>query len=132
VTRAGTTSAFWWGPSISTSRANYDGDLAYGDDTIGEFRGKTVVVDSFSPNPAGLYQVLGNVYDWVEDCYHESYRGAPSDGSAWISEDCGSHVARGGSWLDDPRSLRSAYRLKLAAATRFRNTGFRVGRALSL
>jgi formylglycine-generating enzyme required for sulfatase activity len=132
VTRAGTTSAFWWGPAISTSRANYDGDLAYGDDTTGEFRGKTVVVDSFSPNPAGLYQVHGNVYDWVEDCYHESYRGAPSDGSAWISEDCGSHVARGGSWLDDPRSLRSAYRLKLAAATRFRNTGFRVGRSLNL
>jgi len=131
VTRAGTTSGFWWGSSMSTSRANYDGDFTYGDGTTGEYRGKTVMVDSFSPNPWGLYQVHGNSYDWVEDCYHDSYRGAPSDGSAWISKDCSFHVARGGSWIDDPRSLRSAYKLRLATATRFRNLGFRVGRTLS-
>jgi formylglycine-generating enzyme required for sulfatase activity len=131
VTRAGTTSAFWWGSSVSTSQANYDGDFVYSDGTPGEYQGKTVVVDSFFPNPGGLYQVHGNSYDWVEDCYHDSYRGAPSDGSAWISEDCGFHVARGGSWIDDPRSLRSAYRLRLPAGTRFRNFGFRVARTLS-
>jgi formylglycine-generating enzyme required for sulfatase activity len=131
VTRAGTTSAFWWGSSMSTSQANFDGDFTYGDGTTGEYRGKTVAVESFSPNPWGLYQVHGNSYDWVEDCYHDSYRGSPSDGSAWISEDCSFHVARGGSWIDDPRSLRSAYKLRLAAATRFRDLGFRVGRNLS-
>jgi formylglycine-generating enzyme required for sulfatase activity len=130
VTRAGTTSAFWWGSSMSTSQANFDGDFTYGDGTTGEYRGKTVAVESFSPNPWGLYQVHGNSYDWVEDCYHDSYRGSPSDGSAWISEDCSFHVARGGSWIDDPRSLRSAYKLRLAAATRFRDLGFRVGRSL--
>jgi formylglycine-generating enzyme required for sulfatase activity len=130
VTRAGTTSAFWWGSSMSTSQANYDGDFTYGDGTTGEYRGKTVVVESFSPNPWGLYQVHGNSYDWVEDCYHDSYRGAPSDGSTWISEDCSFRVARGGSWIDDPRSLRSAYKLRLATATRFRNLGFRVGMTL--
>jgi formylglycine-generating enzyme required for sulfatase activity len=130
VTRAGTTSAFWWGSSMSTSQANYDGDFTYGDGTTGEYRGKTEVVESFSPNPWGLYQVHGNSYDWVEDCYHDSYRGAPSDGSTWISEDCSFRVARGGSWIDDPRSLRSAYKLRLATATRFRNLGFRVGMTL--
>jgi hypothetical protein len=120
-----------WGSSMSTSQANYDGDFTYGDGTTGEYRGRTVVVESFSPNPWGLYQVHGNSYDWVEDCYHDSYRGSPSDGSAWISEDCSFHVARGGSWIDDPRSLRSAYKLGLATATRFRNLGFRVGWTLS-
>jgi formylglycine-generating enzyme required for sulfatase activity len=131
VTRAGTSSAFWWGASISTSQANFDGEFPYDESRTGEFRGKTVVVDSFLPNPWGLYQVHGNLYDWVEDCYHDSYRGAPSDGTAWTSDDCHVHVARGGSWLDDPRSLRSAYRLHLPAAMRFRNLGFRVERALT-
>jgi formylglycine-generating enzyme required for sulfatase activity len=101
VTRAGSTSVFWWGSSISTSQANYDGDLTYGDEAQGEYRGKTLVVDSFPPNPWGLYQTHGNVYDWVEDCYHDSYHGAPLDNTAWVSEDCDSHVARGGSWLDN-------------------------------
>jgi Sulfatase-modifying factor enzyme 1 len=61
-----------WGSSMSTSQANYDGDFTYGDGTTGEYRGKTVVVESFSPNPWGLYQVHGNSYDCVEDCYHDS------------------------------------------------------------
>jgi formylglycine-generating enzyme required for sulfatase activity len=131
VTRAGTSSSFWWGSSISTNQANYDGEFAYGDSTPGAFRGKTVAVDSFLPNPWGVYQVHGNLYDWVEDCYHNNYRGAPSDPTAWLSNDCDAHVARGGSWLDDPRSLRSAYRLHLSPDMRFRNLGFRVERALA-
>jgi formylglycine-generating enzyme required for sulfatase activity len=131
ATRAGTTSPFWWGSSISTSQANYDGDFTYGDGTKDEYRGKTVPVDSFQPNPRGLYQVHGNLYDWVEDCYHDGYRGAPSDGSAWISEDCSLRVVRGGSWIDDPRTLRSAYRLKVSNVFRFRNLGFRVARTLA-
>jgi formylglycine-generating enzyme required for sulfatase activity len=131
VTRAGSTSAFWWGFSISTNQANYDGGFAFGDSAPKEYRGKTQVVDSFPPNPWGLYQIHGNVYEWVEDCYHDSYRGAALDGTARISDDCESHVARGGSWLDDPRSLRSAHRLRLPATTRFRNLGFRVARSLT-
>jgi formylglycine-generating enzyme required for sulfatase activity len=130
VTRAGTISPFWWGSSISTMQANYDGDFTYGDGAKGEYRGKTVPVDSFQPNPMGVYQVHGNLYDWVEDCYHDSYRRAPSDGSAWTSEDCSLRVVRGGSWIDDPRSLRSAYRLKVSTVFRFRNLGFRVARTL--
>jgi formylglycine-generating enzyme required for sulfatase activity len=131
VTRAGSTSVFWWGSSISTSQANYDGGFTYADRHQGEYQGKTLVVDSFAPNPWGLYQTHGNVYDWVEDCYYDSYHEAPLDGTARISEGCDSRVARGGSWLDDPRSLRSAHRLRLPVATRFRNLGFRVGRTLT-
>jgi formylglycine-generating enzyme required for sulfatase activity len=130
VTRAGRTSVFWWGSSISTSQANYDGDFTYGDDARGEYRGKTLVVDAFLPNPWGLYQTHGNVYEWVEDCYHESYVGAPVNGAAWVSGDCIFRVARGGSWLDDPISLRAAHRLRLPATTRFRNLGLRVARVL--
>jgi formylglycine-generating enzyme required for sulfatase activity len=62
------------------------------------------------PNPLGLYDMVGNVFQWVEDCYNQNYDGAPNDGSAWISGICSFHVARGGSWLDDPKDLRSASR----------------------
>jgi formylglycine-generating enzyme required for sulfatase activity len=93
VTRAGTTTPFWWGSSISTSQANYNGNYTYGGGARGEYREKTLPVDTFQPNPWGLYQVHGNVSEWVEDCWNDS---APSDGSAWTSGDCSSRVVRGG------------------------------------
>ena len=74
VARAGTTTPFWWGSTISTSQANYDGNYTYGGGPKGEYRQKTVPVDSFQPNPWGLYQVHGNVWEWVEDCWNDSYR----------------------------------------------------------
>src|SRR5262249_45008391 len=96
VTRAGTTSPFWWGSSISTNQANYSGD-PYGEGEKGENRRMTVPVDSFEPNPWDLYQVHGNVQEWVEDCWNDSYQGAPSDGSAWKSVNfCPDFVIRGG------------------------------------
>jgi formylglycine-generating enzyme required for sulfatase activity len=112
VTRAGTTTPFWTGPTISTEQANYNGRLTYGTDgKVGVYRGQTVPVDFFKePNPWGLYQVHGNVYEWVEDCWHPTYDGAPSTGSAWIEEKCDSHVLRGGSWVNAPRYLRAAHR----------------------
>jgi formylglycine-generating enzyme required for sulfatase activity len=132
ATRAGTTTPFWWGSSISTSQANYDGTHTYGSGSKGEYPDKTVPVSSFQPNAWGLYQVHGNVYDWVEDCYHEGYTGAPSDGSAWVSGDCSRRVLRGGSWVSDPKYLRAAYRGE-NNTTDFRNTikGFRVARTLT-
>jgi formylglycine-generating enzyme required for sulfatase activity len=100
VTRAGTTTPFWWGASISSRQANYDAKFPYpaGGEDKGEYRRQTVPVDSFDPNPWGLYQVHGNVYEWVEDCWHANYDGAPGDGSARTEPDCADHVVRGGSW----------------------------------
>ena len=98
VARAGTATPFWWGSSITPEQANYNGNYVYAGGQKGEYRSKTLPVKSFKPNPWGLYQVHGNVYDWVEDCYHDSYNGAPTDGSAWTSGDCTYRVLRGGSW----------------------------------
>jgi formylglycine-generating enzyme required for sulfatase activity len=74
--------------------------------------------------------MAGNVFQWVQDCYHGNYDGAPDDGSAWISGDCGSRVVRGGSWIFDPQILRSAIRLRNSTVNRFNYLGFRVGRTL--
>ena len=131
VTRAGTTTPFWWGDTISTEQANYDGDFTYGcSRRKGEYRRKTVPVDSFAPNPWGLYQVHGNVYEWVEDCWNRNHIGAPSDGSAWITGDCARRVMRGGSWQFAPWHLRSAARGAVAIAADFRVVGMRVARSL--
>ena len=129
--RTGTTTPFWWGSSISTSQANYDGNYTYGNGVKGEFRGRTVQVGSFVPNPWGLYQVHGNIWDWTEDCYHDSYSGAPADGAAWTSGDCSRHVRRGGSWYLYPYYLRSATRTGRPAGDRDIYTGLRVGRTLA-
>ncbi len=112
VTRAGTATPFWWGSSITPDQANYWGSTVpyRGGGRKGEFRGKTLSVKSFKPNPWGLYQVHGNVEEWVEDCWHRDYNGAPSDGSAWTSGDCTSRVLRGGSWNASPTYLRAAQR----------------------
>jgi len=128
--RAGSVSPFWWGISISTAQANYDGNHVYGAGKKGEYRKRTVPVDSFEPNPWGLYQVHGNVWEWCEDCWNPSYRGAPDDGSAWISGDASSRVLRGGSWLNFPVSLRSAYRLSNQPVYRNNRVGFRLARTL--
>jgi len=123
VSRAGTTTAFWWGSSISTNQANFTGGA----------RGKTVAVDSFQPNPWGLYNVYGNLSDWVEDCWHDSYQGAPSDGSAWTTAcpEGNRRVARGGSWSDIPWNLRAANRFSLTSSARTLNIGFRLARTIN-
>jgi formylglycine-generating enzyme required for sulfatase activity len=135
VTRAGTTTPFWWGSSISTNQANYNGNHTYGKGVKGEYRQQTVPVDSFQPNPWGLYQVHGNVWEWAEDCvagyfYQESYNGAPNDGSARTSGDCGSRVLRGGPWDYHPQVLRAADRYRFSVI-RSNDFGFRVGRVLT-
>jgi formylglycine-generating enzyme required for sulfatase activity len=128
VTRAGTRTPYWWGSSISESQANYG--------IIGRHSTprKTVPVDSFQPNPWGLYQVHGDVLEWVEDCYHDSYAGAPSTGLAWVSGDCSRRVDRGGSWFPNRPwefRLRSAARGWAFKSDRGGVLGFRVGRTLT-
>ena len=126
--RAGTTGAYHFGATISPSQANYRYN--------GGGKG-TVEVGSYPANAFGLHNVHGNVREWVEDCYHNDYNGAPSDGSAWTSdcyyenEDNKSYVLRGGSWRDFPRSLRSANRTGIADSLFYKYIGFRVARTLS-
>ncbi len=127
--RAGTTTPFWWGKSITPDQANYKGTYAYaGGGEKGAYREKTVPVKSFDPNPWGLYQVHGNVWEWVEDCWRANYDGALTDGSAKTTGDCASRVLRGGSWVYGPRVLRAARRDWFNSEVRVNNLGFRVAR----
>ncbi len=131
--RAGTTTPFWWGKAITPDQANYDGKYTYdGGGKKGEYRQKTVPVKSFQPNPWGLYQVHGNVWEWVEDCKNSDYNGAPSDGSAWTTGDGSLRVLRGGSWVSDPGWLRAASRYWDQPVFRNYRLGFRVSRTLPL
>jgi formylglycine-generating enzyme required for sulfatase activity len=132
VARAGTTTPFWWGFTISTSQANYDGRQDYAEGLAGEWRRTTIPARSLGANPWGLYNVHGNVWEWVEDCWNDSYLGAPANESAWMAGDCASRVLRGGSWVDGPGNLRAASRFKYRSDYRDFDSGFRVARSLIL
>jgi formylglycine-generating enzyme required for sulfatase activity len=133
MARAGTTTAFWWGFSITPKQANYDGSAEpyKGGGSKGEYRKRTVPVDSFAPNPWGLYNVHGNVWEWTEDCWDASKSGDLGDGRARTTGDCAKRVVRGGSWSYNPHSLRSAYRGWNYAGDRNLNLGFRLARTLA-
>ena len=88
-------------------------------------------VGRYPPNALGLHDIHGNVWEWTADCWNGSYEGAPRDGSAWTIGDCSRRVLRGGSWLDGPRSLRSATRVWLTTPLRVSYFGFRVARTLA-
>ncbi len=129
--RAGTTGPFHFGSTISPEQANYDGNYTYGSGRKGRYRKRTEPVGSFPPNAFGLHDVHGNVREWVEDCWHGSYRGAPSDGRAWTTGGgCVRRVLRGGSWGDEPRLLRSADRYRSGTGLRLDDIGFRIARTL--
>ena len=122
--RAGTTTAYYWGDDIGKGNANCNGCGSQWDAK------QTSPVGSFKPNAFGLYDMAGNVFQWVQDCYHPDYNGVPTDGSAWNSGDCSNRVVRGGSWVSGPRLLRSPNRDGVATVFRGFNLGFRVGRTL--
>jgi formylglycine-generating enzyme required for sulfatase activity len=122
--RAGTTTAYYWGDDTGKGNANCDGCGSQWDAK------QTSPVGSFAANQFGLYDMAGNVLQWVQDCYRGNYDGAPTDGSAWTSGACGNRVIRGGSWIYVSRPPRSAGRGGLAAEYRGGNLGFRVGRTL--
>jgi formylglycine-generating enzyme required for sulfatase activity len=128
--RAGTTTPFSTGETISTDQANYNGNYVYGPGRKGINRGKTVAVGSFPANRFGLHDMHGNVWEWVEDCWNESYQGAPVSGEPWFVGDCRSRVLRGGSWYYAPWFLRSAFRFWNVPSYRYNFLGFRLARTL--
>ncbi len=129
--RAGSSTPFWQGSSISTDQANYDGNYTFGGGRKGEYRQRTVPVKSFAPNPWGLYQVHGNVWEWCQDCWNERYEDAPADGSVLTTGDCAFRLLRGGSWLSGPRYLRAASRYRFSVVGRSYAVGFRLARTLT-
>ena len=133
VARAGTNTPFWWGKSITPEQANYNGNYVYeGGGSEGQIRKKTVPVDNLEANPWGLYNVHGNIWEWCEDIWHDSYNGAPSDGSSWLQDgETSRRVVRGGSWGGNPGGLRSAFRNWFSTDYRNYKIGFRLARTLN-
>ncbi len=122
--RGGARSKFWWGDQLQPEMANCKGcnepyELA-----------QPLKVGSFKPNPFGLYDMGGSVDQWVTDCWHRNYEGAPSDGSAWTENDCPSHVIRSGSWRNDPAYVRPSNRDHYDSTVRYPTHGLRIAYSL--
>jgi formylglycine-generating enzyme required for sulfatase activity len=122
--RAGSPTTRHWGEGIGDGYANCRGCGSAWDNR------QTAPVGSFPPNDFGLRDVLGNVWEWVEDCWSPNYQGAPSDGSAWTTGKCRRRVLRGGSWVDLPAFVRLPDRIRADAGARVGNFGFRVAVSL--
>ena len=124
---AGTTTPFYFGETITTDLANFNGNKSYASAPKGTYREQTTDVGSFPPNSFGLYDMHGNVWEWCLDHWHENYEGAPNDGSAWVTGgDSNKRLLRGGSWYLHPWYCRSTDRYRDNLDSRDRYIGFRV------
>ncbi len=122
ATRAGTTTEYWWGDPIGVNQAN----CTQNSGGCGDSFTNTAPVHTFSANAYGLYNVHGNVWEWVADWWNDSYTGAPNNGDPWLSGDSGRRVLRGGAWYGSPIGLRSAGRVWYDTTIRYLGDGFRV------
>lgn len=123
--RAGTTTPFYFGETITPELVNYSGNYPYGKAPKGQCRRKPVEVGSLPPNAFGLYEMHGNVWEWCADTWHDSYNEAPKDGRAWEAESVARRLLRGGSWRGSSRLCRSAGRSDNKLTRRVSNYGFR-------
>ena len=136
VARAGTRSRYSFGDSLAMLCTHANGadrstDYAWANPNCSDGYARTAPVGSFVPNVFGLHDLYGNVSEWVDDCWHPSYDGAPTDGAPWIEGgECRLRVARGGSWGDQPTRLQAANRLRFGVDARLNHLGFRVARSL--
>jgi formylglycine-generating enzyme required for sulfatase activity len=126
--RAGTTTPFYFGKTLTDELSNYNASFTYANEPTGQSRRETTSVDSFGiANAFGLSDMHGNVWEWCQDHWHDNYEGAPTDGSAWLTDDeTARRVVRGGSWYSNPRFCRSAYRNHFTPGFRINFIGFRV------
>ena len=125
--RAGTTTPFYFGETITSELANYKANNTYADEAEGQYRKATTPVGQFPPNAYGLYDMHGNAWEWCADTWYGNYKGAPTDGTAWIGDKNDNHSClRGGSWIYFPRFCRSACRYHSSRGLRGGNIGFRV------
>jgi formylglycine-generating enzyme required for sulfatase activity len=143
--RAGTTTAWWWGKEAGIANARCDGCYEPADKVqpvlvngvlifpqccANRLKRGTAEVDTFPPNPFGLYDMPGNASQWVEDCWAESYRDAPTDGSAFLTPGCKFRTTRGGSWHTSPWTVRSATRGWGDLEKAYNSLGFRVAKSI--
>ena len=130
ATRAGTTGRFNTGDCINTDQANFVGTNPAEGCPAGIALGQTLPVGSFAPNAFGLLDTHGNLWEWTQDCWNDSYSGAPTDGSAWMMGDCSNAMRRGGGWGNPGDALRSAFRTATGRQSRSFAIGFRLARSI--
>jgi len=124
VARAGTTTSYWWGSKPGEGNAHcFDCKSDYN-------TSKPAKVGTYKPNPFGLYDTAGNVFEWVHDCYHRSYNDAPTDGSVWEGGDCDVRIVRGGAYRSPANSARAENRDKFKSGKGQYNVGIRIAREL--
>ena len=124
--RAGTTTPFYFGETLTSELANYNANYTYNNGEKGEYRVRTTKVGSFPENAFGLHDMHGNVSEWCQDNWHSNYEGAPADGSVWLNNNNKNRVLRGGSLITNPGFCRSAQRIVSLLDRAFPDVGFRV------
>ena len=120
--RGGTTTIYYWGDQKDAGHTVCQSCGSEWDNR------STAPIGSFAPNPFGLHDMLGNVWEWTDDCWNQSLGGAPADGSAWTAGDCAGRVLRGGAWFSFPINIRAAVRMRGVVENRYLSKGFRIAR----